>query len=217
MCTITYPDASTCLQATSAWNCWWAGFQIGQYQLLGLSILAWARIGKAVQFLSAAFILIEIVGPDRFMTASASIAKWPTPFRRGLLSVQKVCKWFWVFVKSIPKLGILLSVLLIPVGLIALALSYFGLFQFSSDFQRLLVATGDYWAWQLVSVVFVVGLGVFGCLIVYSLLIGATTKLVELISTVLSWLTGHSSLQTGAKLFSWVLFVVGFGLDFLAS
>lgn len=219
MCMVTYPDANACLQATSAWNCWWAGFQISQHQLLGLSILAWARIGKAVQFLSAAFILIEIGGPQRFKSASTSIATWPTPFRRGLLSIRRIGKWFWTFLTSILKLGILLSVILMPIGLIAVALSYFGLFDLSSYSvsERVLVATGDLWAGQIVGVVFAVGLGIFGCLVAYSLLIGAVTKLVEIISTFLSWLIGHSRLQSGAKLFSWILFVVGFALDFLGS
>jgi hypothetical protein len=186
-----------------------------------------------VQFLAAAFILIEIVGPERFKSASNSIAKWPTPFRRGLLSIRKIGRWLWAFLTSLPKLGLLLSLIFMPIGLIVVALAHFGVVELpsampsasapasapvpASAVERVLVATGDIWASQVVVTVFAIGLGVFGCLVAYSLLVAALTKFVELISAFLSWLTGHTRLQVGAKLLSWILFVIGFALDFMAS
>ena len=182
-----------------------------------MSVLVWARIGKAIQFFSAAFILIEIVGASRLSKASKSIANWPTPFRRGMLSLRKIGKWFWAFLLALPKIGILLSLLLMPLGIIVVVLSYFGVIDIPSDLERILTATGDLWAGRIVGVVFLFGAAIFTCLVAYSLIVGAVTKVVEWISTFLSWLTGHTRLQVGAKLLSWVLFVIGFALDFLAS
>lgn len=213
----TYPDAATCLQATSAWSCWWAGFQISQYQLLGLSILAWARIGKAIQFLSAAFILVEIVGVHKLNSASVSIAKWPTPFRRGLLSIRKIASWLRGFLCSLPKVGLILSIMLMPIGLIGFALQHFGVINICSGAECVLLATGDLWASRVLLVVLAVGVGIFVCLFAYSLLISTITKVVELIAALLSWLTAHPSLAHGAKLSSWILFVIGFALDFFGS
>lgn len=217
VCMTTYPDAATCLQAASAWSCWWAGFQISQYQFWGFSVLVWARIGKAVQFLSAAFILVEIVGFDRLENASESIANWPTPFRRGLLSIRRIGGWFWAFLRSLPKVGILLSVILMPIGLIVFALDYFGVFEICSGPECVLLATGELWAGRVLTVVLAVGVAVFIGLIVYSLLISAITCVVALIANFLSWLAAHPLLERGTKLTSWILFVVGFALDFVGS
>jgi hypothetical protein len=56
-----------------AWSQWLTGKQVAEFELLGLSILCWGRLGKLLQFIAALSILAEILGPDRIRKFGASL------------------------------------------------------------------------------------------------------------------------------------------------
>ncbi|MFI0424222.1 hypothetical protein [Spongiactinospora sp. 9N601] len=48
-----------------AWDLWLRGRSVLGYELLGVPILWWGRVGEILSFISGALILIELVGADK--------------------------------------------------------------------------------------------------------------------------------------------------------
>jgi len=46
------------------WTSWWHGPLAADGQLLGLSILAWGRVGKVFQFVAGLVVILDLIGPD---------------------------------------------------------------------------------------------------------------------------------------------------------
>jgi len=116
-------------------------------------------------------------------------------------------------VKALPKVFMLISILLIPIALV-----WTLLFDRATLRHVTTLATRpDEWAGRALMVIALVGCGVFLLLVAYSVAMGLLTKVVSLFSRFLSWLTGYPSLLSRAKIASWLFFVLGFWLDFLAS
>src|SRR5262245_9614594 len=215
---IGYSDVATCLQNATAWTCWWSGFQLGQdVALLGWSIMWWARLGKFLQFVAGTFILLEIAGPEKLSAWSQAIGKWPTPFRRVGMSPRKVAAWSWTFLKALPKLGLVLSIILMPLGFLWLLLGHLGVISLPALPSIAIASPGDALASTVLSVVVAVAIALLALLAAYSILISLLTKVVEWISRGLAFVTGHPQLQSRAKFAGWAVFVLGFWLDFLAS
>lgn len=217
-------SAEACLRSASAWSCWWAGHQIGPHvTLVGLSLVAWARIGMLLQFLAGAFILLEIAGEQSIKGFAERARSWPTPLRRANLSLLTVLRGFGTFVKAIPKLLLLLSVVLMPVGLAWELLAHLGVVSpAGSPYDALgtsvrVMMSGDVLAARVMLGVFLFALATVVLLSAYSLIVAAITKLVEGASAVVSYLGPHPKFLSWAKLGSWLLFVLGFWLDFLVS
>lgn len=52
-------------QLWDLWVRWWSGEKVDGAHLWGLPVLAWARIGKGLQFAAGLTVVLDLVGPDR--------------------------------------------------------------------------------------------------------------------------------------------------------
>jgi len=83
-----------------AWEQWATKPLPADGVVLGLKVFVWSRIGKVMQFLGAATILLEIIGPARVREFGASIANAST-LKRLQRFRQKpglLCRAWWMLV-----------------------------------------------------------------------------------------------------------------------
>ncbi|WNV90302.1 hypothetical protein [Umezawaea sp. Da 62-37] len=52
-------------QLWDLWHHWLSGKKVDEGHLWGLSILAWGRIGKGLQFLAGLTVILDLIGPER--------------------------------------------------------------------------------------------------------------------------------------------------------
>lgn len=55
----------------NAWGLWFQGAQLTNYTLWGAPIFGWGRLGKGMEFVAGAAVIVEIVGPDRLTRFAA--------------------------------------------------------------------------------------------------------------------------------------------------
>ncbi|MEV6232782.1 hypothetical protein AB0L88_33455 [Saccharopolyspora shandongensis] len=55
---------------------WWNGQKLEEFTMYGWPMLYWARLGKYLQFLGGAVVLLDLIGPDRFRRSALRLRVW---------------------------------------------------------------------------------------------------------------------------------------------
>ncbi|MBQ0925918.1 hypothetical protein [Saccharopolyspora endophytica] len=55
---------------------WWDGQKLEDFTMYGLPMLWWARMGKYLQFVSGAMVVLDLIGPAWFRRAGSRIFDW---------------------------------------------------------------------------------------------------------------------------------------------
>ena len=221
-----------------AWRVWMSGKEITGDTLWGVPVHGLGRLGKVVEFVSAALILCELAGPSRLEAFSASLRRAFKPADTGRLlwvSLRHTgLRFYWFFsdhgtqesdkaereARSVISSGyrrtrIITSILLVGLT-VAWRLSY-------GDLHG--PAGAAAWVFTLVIVP-----GMLGCLLVLydcvvtPFVITAILLLMWMIaavfwtaSTALAWTLRRERAGVTLKVASFLLFACGFHFDLLAS
>lgn len=198
-----------------AWMAWWGGKTLIGTTLWGIPILWWGRIGKLMQFLGGLTVVLDLIGPERLLAIARRTSELPRsmlsagpwmelraadrPTRHHGHSLVDVTPTFSAAFVVVAGIGVLLW-LYVP-------------------FESIYVVA--WLAWGLIAVptfAMFAGLvttwGVYAliCLppVFYFLLIGAPSYLAYR-------LIGRDSQAHPARWIAFILFVIGFQFDLLAS
>jgi hypothetical protein len=216
----TYPDVAACLRATdSAWECWRSGFALGQdVYLLGWRLIWWARLGRLLQFVSAAFIVLEILGPDRLAGMSEVLQRWNNwlTLAAGWLNDGARRLGDRLF-HSVPQsLAGWLALILGGPSIVVVSYGLWNGLGLRAAFDAF-VRQAPYWV--IAALVCVAALYAAALALIFgpTLLGVAAARLAGASARGLAYLVGHPSVSTGAKLLSFIMFFLGFSLDFAAS
>ncbi|WP_166664541.1 hypothetical protein [Actinophytocola oryzae] len=52
------------LSYIEAWRTWWTGANVNKFELWGLPVPVWARVGKVLQFMAGLAIVLDLIGPE---------------------------------------------------------------------------------------------------------------------------------------------------------
>jgi hypothetical protein len=79
-------DSTQDLNVFSAWGFWFAGHALAEMSMYGIRMLIWSRIGKILEFLGGAMILVDIIGREILRALGASIRE----FRNTHVKLAKI-------------------------------------------------------------------------------------------------------------------------------
>ena len=75
----------------NAWHLWWQGSLTRDFNLYGLGLLWWGRIGKAVAFIGALTVVLDLIGPDRLRAWGKKVhAKSPLIQRETRVTLKNI-------------------------------------------------------------------------------------------------------------------------------
>lgn len=180
------------LTLIEAWNLWWSGQQLTDHTLYGVSMIWLGRGGKFLSFIAGFAIILDIIGPDRLRSRFQKIL--------GESDIE-------LHVRAARAVRICLLIIL---GIAVLVYTVIGVHSIAvSGWQETLDAHQ--------------GIGVMpnGDKALQLFVVAAVGFLIAVLGgTILKFISAlfsHSGFATGVRVVSFVLFLVGFALDYLAS
>lgn len=222
----------------TAWRVWLSGEELTRDTLWGIPVLGLGRLGKVIEFVSAALILCELAGPLRLESFSASLRRAFRPADTGRLlwlSLRHTgLRLYWFFSKhgtpeshraeqqargvissGYRRRRMITSGLLVGVT-VAWRLSY-------GDLHPPLGALA--WVFTLVIVPIMLGClwVLYDCLVTpfvltaVLLLVWTIAAMFWTVSTALAWTLRRQRAGATLKIASFLLFATGFHFDLLAS
>lgn len=207
------------------WDRWLSGEKVDDARLWGWPMLAWGRTGKLLQFAAGLTVLLDLAGPDRLRDFGTWLRRqtWRRLADKLEQPVMTGMGWFLlVYVGSLVAVAVarppqavthaVVGLLLGPVGitgvvLCALSLGFLFLKALKEDRQE---AEGSLFLLAYLPFLLVGGIPMLLWIAVTQ---GALIPLADRLAKAFDRaLPGHP-----LRLLAFVLFVVGFGLDLLAS
>ncbi|MEV6232781.1 hypothetical protein AB0L88_33450 [Saccharopolyspora shandongensis] len=78
---------------------WWGGQKLEDFTMWGWPMLWWARIGKCLQFLGGAVVVLDLIGPTRFHQAALYLRTIRRKAGRNVDKYQDLilCSWAFIF------------------------------------------------------------------------------------------------------------------------
>jgi hypothetical protein len=203
-----------------AWSVWFSGASTENLRMYGIEMRTWGRIGKLLQFIGAATVIVEIVGAERLQAIGASLHA-STPLERRIRNVgsragsalREAGLIVFVFIWVVSSL--LLVVALVAVGGYAAIIGLLGRDQAELSVPIWLPIVFLMAAPPAVLLVVHAGYG----LLLVLLRAAAAVGLVVDAGAVrpVAWALDRPALERLAKILGFLLIIVGFQFDLLVS
>lgn len=81
------------------WRLWWQGISVQSYELWGLSVLVWGRIGKLIAFIGSALVIVELIGTERLRAYGRSL-RTAVPREQAIGLAASGLDWFSAWFKA---------------------------------------------------------------------------------------------------------------------
>jgi len=207
-----------------AWRLWWSGASLLNFSLFGIPVLWLGRGGKVIEFIGAATIVADIVGPEKLRAFAARL--------RGLVTLGNIlpnlrnsARWYmhfyssfqnpteadlrekrvsWAAIKDDP-FSYLSALISLAAGFVAWHFSPFRAIWVKLPLSVIAIYLSTF------------TLGPIGVILIVGCFNILTVAIAVLVLRRVAALLDRSALDTWIKLFAFMCLGIGFLFDFLAS
>ncbi len=198
------------------WQEWASGNSTLGFELWGVEMVWWGRIGKILQLVGALTVLVEVVGTERLLRTGAALRE-ATPFTGMIDRVSRRWEPVWLWVRERAGRASVASRTTASGGAARLRAASLAHVWWRLAVAALFVLVAlafASWAWLIVLVAVAGGLAL---LVLAALLSGLGWLVATLVIRPLAWLISRPALDAWVKVVAVALVVVGVHFDLLAS